>query len=89
MYMRGLGWFWGLRVVLEVLKICAGGFMVIMLIMTGLPGGGNNPVLRKPISAILFQRLSVFIMCAGVLAMGEGAVSNVYLLFRAPVVINR
>ena len=89
MYMRGLGWFWGLRVLVEVFMICAGGFMAIMLIMTGLSGGGNNPVLRNPIRAFLFQWLSVFIMCAGVFAMGEGAVYNVYLLSRAPLVTNR
>lgn len=69
MYMRGLGWFWGPRVVVEVLMICAGGLGWFWGIMTGLSNGGNNFVLRYPICAFLFFWLNVFIMCAGVFAM--------------------
>ncbi len=89
MYMRGLGWFWGPRVVVEVLMICAGGLGWLFLIMSGLSNGGNNFVLKTPICAFLFQWLNVFIMCAGVFAMGQGAVYNVYLLFSAPLVMNQ
>jgi hypothetical protein len=69
-YMRGLGWFWGPRVVVEVLMICAGGLMGIMPIVSGV---------SFPICSFQFHRLGVFIMCAGVFAMGQGAVYNVYL----------
>ena len=95
MYMRGLGWFWGPRVVVEVLMICAGGLGWLFLIMchlSGLSNGtapSNNFVLKTPICAFLFQWLNVFIMCAGVFAMGQGAVYNVYLLFSAPLVMNQ